>query len=137
MTIAFSLDLSPDAGEIERINSELEKVGEAENWAMAFDYNIRLVVEELFMNIIMHGAESENCEINLSFESNSEEVKITITDSGVAFNPLTDSKAPDLESDLSDREIGGLGVHLIRNLVDDINYARISGRNSISFSKRK
>ncbi|MDE0306284.1 MAG: ATP-binding protein [Albidovulum sp.] len=137
MNTAFSIDLSPDAAEIERINSELDTVGQAEDWPMAFDYNIRLVIEELFMNIVMHGAKNDKCEIELSLESYSEIVKITIIDNGVAFNPLTDSSAPDLESDLSERAIGGLGVHLIRNLVDDIDYKRVSGRNSISFSKRK
>ena len=137
MTTEFSLDLSPDAGEIERINAKLDEVGEAESWAPAFDYNIRLVVEELLMNIIMHGAENGECEIRLSFKSTNEDVTITIADNGLPFDPLTDAGDPELDGDIAEREIGGLGVHLIRNLVDDIGYRYESGKNSITFSKRK
>ena len=132
MTTTFSLDLTPDTAEIERINSEMDAVGQAEDWPVSFDFNIRLAIEELFMNIVMHGAKNSECKINLSLESNSDEVKITLVDDGFAFNPLTDSSEPDIESELSERKIGGLGLHLIRNLVDEIDYKRVSGRNSVN-----
>ena len=59
---------------------------------------------------------------------------VTITDDGVPFNPLS-KKAPDIDAPLEDREIGGLGIHLVRNLIDDVTYNRRIGKNVMTLVK--
>jgi len=56
---------------------------------------------------------------------------VTITDDGVPFNPLS-VEAPDTDLSLEDREVGGLGIHLVRNLVDDVSYHRRIGKNVLT-----
>jgi anti-sigma regulatory factor (Ser/Thr protein kinase) len=58
-----------------------------------------------------------------------------LVDDGRAFDPLQVA-APDLAAPLEERAVGGLGVHLMRHLVDDIQYRRDGGRNHLVFTKR-
>ena len=60
---------------------------------------------------------------------------VTIADDGVPFNPLS-VKKPDTESSLEDREFGGLGIHLVRSLVDDVSYHRRIDKNVLTLMKR-
>ncbi len=57
-----------------------------------------------------------------------ERLIVTITDDGVPFNPLS-AEAPRLDAPLEEREIGGLGIHLVRNMIDDVTYNRRIGKN--------
>jgi anti-sigma regulatory factor (Ser/Thr protein kinase) len=59
-----------------------------------------------------------------------------VIDDGLAYDPLENSKPPDLEADLASRPMGGLGVHLIRNLMDDVAYRRVGAHNHLLMSKR-
>ncbi len=58
-----------------------------------------------------------------------------VEDDAVAFNPL-EREAPDLNAPLEDRPIGGLGVHLVRKLMDDVRYERAGARNILTMRKR-
>jgi len=53
---------------------------------------------------------------------------------GVPFNPLSE-KAPDIDAPLEEREIGGLGIHLVRNLIDDVTYHRRIGKNVMTLTQ--
>ena len=59
---------------------------------------------------------------------------MTIADDGVPFDPLG-AEAPDVDAPLEEREIGGLGIHLVRNLVDDASYHRRIDRNVMTLVK--
>ena len=59
---------------------------------------------------------------------------VTITDDGVPFNPLN-AKPPDIDAPLEERQIGGLGIHLARSLIDDATYQRRIGKNAITLMK--
>ena len=59
---------------------------------------------------------------------------MTITDDGMPFNPLS-AEAPDTDLSLEDREIGGLGIHLVRNLIDDVTYNRRIDKNVMTLVK--
>ena len=56
---------------------------------------------------------------------------VTVSDDGVAFNPLA-VPPPDTTLPLEERELGGLGIHLVRNLTDEATYGRLGGRNVIT-----
>ena len=59
---------------------------------------------------------------------------LTIEDEGIPFNPL-EMKEPEVPADLIDVRIGGLGIHIVRKLMDDIRYNRKQGRNKLTMKK--
>jgi serine/threonine-protein kinase RsbW len=59
------------------------------------------------------------------------QVQVDLIDNGVPFDPL-DMEAPDLQAELENREIGGLGIFLIRRLLDEVHYSRRDNRNILS-----
>jgi serine/threonine-protein kinase RsbW len=60
---------------------------------------------------------------------------MTVEDDGPQFDPLS-LPPPDVTVSLADRKVGGLGVFLVRNLMDTVSYARVAGRNQLRMSKR-
>jgi sigma-B regulation protein RsbU (phosphoserine phosphatase) len=92
-------------------------------------HDLHLVVEEVACNVIDHGAE-DGREPSLALEATVEgrQLSIEFRDDGRPFDPLS-QPTPDLYADIADRPIGGLGVHLIRELAEEVAYARDDGHN--------
>jgi anti-sigma regulatory factor (Ser/Thr protein kinase) len=102
----------------------VEEFCRAQGLAEGTSLDLRLVAEEVLTNIVQHanvGIEGRPVELRLSASSGS--LRMEFRDEGDAFNPL-DAPVPDLDSRMEARAIGGLGVHLIRSLVDEARYAR-------------
>jgi len=91
--------------------------------------DIELIVEELLTNIV-RAANSESRSIRLTLDCalTNENVVLTVRDNGVEFNPLK-PESPDLDADIADRGIGGLGIYIVRQLADDCSYARVDAWN--------
>jgi serine/threonine-protein kinase RsbW len=89
-------------------------------------YAVKMAVDEGFTNIIEHayGGECQE-EIECSCQTNDDVITITLIDCGQSFNPL-EVPEPDLESDLDDRMIGGLGMFFIHQLMDEVRYTFIT-----------
>ena len=73
--------------------------------------------------------------VNIRATSNGNCLKFIITDSGISFNP-TEVEAADTSLSAEERPVGGLGILLVRELMDSINYERIDGKNVLTLSKR-
>lgn len=87
----------------------------------SLSYLLNLVVEELFTNIIKYGNKS-SVEVPISVTKDGQRVIIRIVDRDASpFDP-TRAPEPDTESDLKDRKVGGLGIHIIRQMVDALEY---------------
>jgi sigma-B regulation protein RsbU (phosphoserine phosphatase) len=83
-------------------------------------------------NIVSYAfPEAGEHEIDVIAEHMEERLKITITDDGVPFNPFQEEK-PELTSSLKERQIGGLGIHLVRNLMDECSYKRGIDKNVVT-----
>jgi len=86
-----------------------------------------MACDELLNNVISYGYEEEaEHEIGITMTMIPDRVTIVITDDGRPFNPFN-KLAPDTTSSLEDREIGGLGIHLVRNLMSKVAYRREEG----------
>jgi len=94
---------------------------------------INVAVEEIFVNIANYAYGHGAGDVTLSV-SVAEKAEIRFEDSGKPYNPL-ECADPDLETDLSSREIGGLGIYLVKKLVDSIEYARIDDKNILTIIK--
>ena len=91
-----------------------------------------LALDELLSNIISYGyLDLEVHQITVEFGVIEGAMRIRLVDDGIPFNPLV-AGAPDTTLPLEKRAIGGLGIHLVRNLVDDVSYQRRIGRNVLT-----
>jgi serine/threonine-protein kinase RsbW len=95
-----------------------------------------LALEEIFMNIVMHGSEPGRTpwvEVSLDGAA-AESVTMTVEDDGPQFDPLC-LPPPDLAAGLEQRPVGGLGVFLVRQMMDAVSYQRVGARNQLRMSK--
>lgn len=97
---------------------------------------VNLSLDELVTNIVVHGGKCEPRvhEIVLRLQTEKDKVRVEIEDDGRAFNPL-EASAPALNASLQDRDLGGLGIHLARSLMDQILYRRVGQRNLLTLTK--
>ena len=102
-------------------------------------YNIQLATDEAASNIIEHSYEGVSdgvLEISCGVKKNT--ITIILTDHGKSFDP-SDIPAPNLKADLSERQIGGLGLYLMRKLMNEVHYEadQKNNRNTLTLIKRK
>ena len=95
-----------------------------------------LAADEVCSNIVLHGyGAGEPGPITIEVDRAADGARVTIADEGRAFDPA-DARAPDLTAPWEAREAGGLGWHLVRQVVDELRYERRSGVNLITLVKR-
>jgi anti-sigma regulatory factor (Ser/Thr protein kinase) len=101
-------------------------------------YNIQLATDEAASNIIEHAYENiTNGVLELSCGVRDDLITIVLIDHGESFDP-SEIPLPDLKADLSNRKIGGLGIFLMRKLMDEIHYeVKPSNNNVLTMTKRK
>ena len=98
---------------------------------------LHIVFEDLLSNIINYGlAEQKDLSISVTVEHLQDKLEVTIIDNGIPFNPLDEIVSPDTTLPLEERTIGGLGFHIVQNIVDDIHYERKEDKNILTFSKK-
>ena len=90
--------------------------------------DLELALEESLVNIINHAYAGGIGDVGISCRVGDGRLVIRIEDEGIAFS-VTDAAPPDLSSDLTAREVGGLGIHLVKSLMDEVGYRREGGRN--------
>lgn len=116
----------------------MEALGSEEGWAQDVTYAIVLGLEEVATNVVRHGGgEPGSSEIEIEVSSSDDEVRIEVRDSGRAFDPFHEAPEPDIDAGVEEREIGGLGVHFVKVLMDETAYSREGGRNHVTMVKRR
>lgn len=135
MSAKLTLKVQPKIEELERITAAVEDFCGAEQWPPKFIFQVNLVLDELGTNIMKYGKDENLREIEITLTSEADALTIEITDDGRPFDPLHDAPPPDLESALEDRPIGGLGIHLVRTMMDKLHYRREQGKNHLTLIK--
>ena len=97
---------------------------------------LELVIEEIFVNIASYAYHPDkgSATFCVDFEEDPEAVILTFVDSGKPYNPL-EKPDPDVSLDINEREIGGLGIFLVKKNVDDISYERTNEKNILRMKK--
>ena len=126
-----------DPAELERLASAVEEFAERESWAPEVVFRVNLVLEELIINVMTHGSHEGLAEIEVTVTSSEDLVSIRLSDNGVAFDPLTDAPEPEVTGSVEDRHVGGLGVHLVRTMMDNVSYRRERGRNLFTMTTQR
>ena len=134
---ALSLVLKNDLSELARIAEAIEAHGEGRDWPMKWVLNVNLSLDELITNVISYGYEdSGEHEIRITLTERDGTLEVVLEDDGVAFDPLSEAPEPDLAASVEERRIGGLGVHFVKSLMDEVSYERRDGRNCLTLIQR-
>ena len=138
MKVKRSLCIASDLNELERLHDAVAELGEAGDWSPDLVYQVDLVLEELIVNTVNYGYDDDaRHEIEVTLTSDEDVFTVEIIDDGHAFNPLNDAPEPDLDAGIEDRPIGGLGIHLMRVMMDDVHYRREQDKNYLTLIKRR
>ena len=128
----FQLSIRNELSDIEKVNDEFERFSRENNLPDGVCRRVSIAFDDLLNNVISYAFRDEaGHEVDIRGELDGSRLTITITDDGIPFNPLG-TRMPDTSLSLGERPLGGLGIHLVRNLVDDISYQRRIDRNVLS-----
>lgn len=116
---------------------DFESFGDEKDIPLPIIHKICIVIDELLSNIISYAYQDKKEHIvDINIKLNGERLEIKITDNGFPFNPLA-MLPPDTKLGLEERELGGLGIHLVKNIMDEYQYTRLKGENIIVLVKSK
>jgi anti-sigma regulatory factor (Ser/Thr protein kinase) len=136
MTVELVLSLKNDPAETERLTARVTEFGARHALPDRIVSHVNLALDEAITNIVFYAYDdADDHEIGVRISLAQGMLTAELVDDGRAFDPLQ-VVAPDLAAPLEERAVGGLGVHLMRHLVDDIQYRRDGGRNHLVFTKR-
>ncbi len=132
----MQIQLSNNLSELAGVMAALEDFCDGAGVDMGAAQAAELVLDEFLNNIISYGyLDSEDHRITVDLTIVERVLQIKISDNGIPFNPFEQAE-PELESSIEEREIGGLGIHLVRNMMDDYSYVRLNECNVVTLSKR-
>lgn len=135
-TLTETLLIKNDVHEVTKFSMFMKSVMEKLNIEKSLARQLRLAVEEAVVNVIDYAYPAgQEGDIEVRILSDGETLKTIIIDSGVAFDPTAKEKA-DTSLSAEDRQIGGLGILLVRELMDSINYERTDGLNILTLIKK-
>ncbi|MCB1553932.1 MAG: ATP-binding protein [Xanthomonadales bacterium] len=136
MSSARTFVIDPSRGAASEFSEQFEE------WAMQHDVPDRtirafqVVFDEMLTNAIDYGLEGKpDALLQVTVSYYPDRLTALIVDNGLAFDPLVEAEAPDTEASLEDRPIGGLGIHLVKSLMDSASYERSEDCNLLSLSK--
>lgn len=124
------MELRAELKNLEAIRSFVSEYARAQHFSAARVSEIELALEEAFANICNYAYTGEPGDIEVNCSTEDGGMAIEIVDSGVSFD-ITVVDDPDITTDLSEREPGGLGIFLIRKLVDKVVYRRDGDKNRL------
>jgi anti-sigma regulatory factor (Ser/Thr protein kinase) len=129
------LVIKNDISEISKLATFIGELSEELDFTPELNFNLNLVLEEAISNVILYAyGKEEQKEISLVAYLSDNNLVFVLTDSGMEFDP---TKVPDADVTLSaeEREIGGLGIYLIRQIMNTVEYQRIDGKNVLTMRK--
>ena len=130
-----SFKLKSKLSELDTLCQNLEQFGQSIGLSPKSMFEANLALDELFTNIISYGFndnKEHTIEITISLQNN--KLVFHIEDDGIPFNP-TEVDEPDLECTIEECKIGGLGIHLAKNLMDEVCYQRCKDKNILTLKK--
>jgi len=136
MADPYSFKLKNKIAELERLGRQLEQFGKKAGLTKKCLFQINLAMDELFTNIVTYGY-TDQADHKIQFELSliDGEVLIRIEDTGIPFDPAN-AAIPEPEAAIENCKVGGLGLHLVRKLMDEIHYERTGTKNVTTLKKK-
>ncbi len=134
-TQEYKFELKNELSELKSLNQHLDNWGGAIGLSNDSIARINICLDELFTNIVSYGFD-DNQEHMVKFTLNGDSsfVIINIEDDAKPFNPL-EKVDPDFPENVEEAKIGGLGILIIRKLMDNVTYERSQGKNKLTMKK--
>lgn len=130
-----TLTIQNDINELNKLPLFVEELCKEQNLPPEMTFHLNLVLEEAVTNIIFYAFPKQTeSEITILAELLNHSLLLTITDCGIPFDPTKVAEA-DITLSTEERPIGGLGIFLIKQLMDEVKYQRIDGRNVFTMKK--
>ena len=131
-----TLTLHNDISEVPQLNDFIEAVAERLGIEPSTALQLQLAVEEAVVNVMDYAYPPDSVgEVSVATTSDGQCLKIVITDSGIPFDPTEQEKA-DISLSVEERQIGGLGILLVNEIMDTVSYERKDGKNVLTLTKQ-
>ena len=129
------LRIKNQISELEKVAQFVEEIGEELGLSMELQMNLNLVMEEMVTNVIFYAyPQGEVADIELLAKSDGKELTFVLSDQGKEFDPTAKEDAnPDINP--ADREIGGMGIFIVKNIMNKVTYQRLEGKNLLTMTK--
>ena len=129
------LRIKNQISELERVAHFIEEIGEELHLDMEMQMNLNLVMEEMVSNVIFYAYPKESdSEIELLAKSDGKKLTFVLSDQGKEFDPTAKEDAdPDVNP--AEREIGGMGIFIVKNIMNHVTYQRLEGKNLLTMTK--
>ena len=131
-----SLTIKNEEQELLRVNEFIENVGEEVGLNLKTMMKLQLVMEEMVTNVIFYAyPQGTSADITLTAESDGKELTFVLSDSGKPFDPTAREEA-DIETNPMDREQGGMGILIVKNIMNEVNYQRLGDTKQLTMKKK-
>ena len=121
--------------ELEKVAQFVEEIGEELGLNMELQMNLNLVMEEMVTNVIFYAyPQDEEADIELLAKSDGKELTFVLSDQGKEFDPTAKEDA-DLDVNPAERELGGMGIFIVKNSMNKVTYQRLAGKNLLTMTK--
>ena len=121
--------------ELEKVAQFVEEIGEELGLNMELQMNLNLVMEEMVTNVIFYAyPEGVIADIELLAKSDGKELTFVLSDQGKEFDP-TAKEDTDLDVNPADRDLGGMGIFIVKNIMNKVTYQRLEGKNLLTMTK--
>jgi serine/threonine-protein kinase RsbW len=139
MNRQLTLILKNDLSELERVSSTLDAFGQRHAIPAAALFDLHLALDEILTNVMSYGYDDHAqheivVHLGISPGRAPRHVEVAVEDDGRPFNPL-DAAPPDVQASIEERPVGGLGIYLVRRVMDDLEYRRQPGKNVLVMRK--
>ena len=132
----FRMSVGADADGVEKVNAVFAEFAKTYALPEAVRRSLNIALDELLANELSHGMAGRDAgAVTVEVELDQERLTATITDDGPPFDPFKEA-APDTTLSVDERPNGGLGIHLVRELMDEVSYKRRDGHNVVVLVKR-
>ncbi len=132
---SFRMTIGADLREVAGVGAAFGEFADAHALPASIRRSVNVVLDELLNNAVRHGlARREGGEMTIEAELRPDRLSVTLTDDGPPFDPFAMAPPPTALA-VEDRPIGGLGIHLVRQLMDEVGYQRRGDRNVVILAK--
>ncbi|RLC50417.1 MAG: ATP-binding protein [Candidatus Cloacimonadota bacterium] len=122
--------------ELNKLTNIIEGFCAENDIGMKITFQLNLIFEEIISNIVSYGYNDKSShDIMVELDLKDDLLTCVISDDGISFDPLIVEK-PKLDEGVEERKIGGLGIHFVKSMINDISYKRNNGKNILKFTKK-
>jgi serine/threonine-protein kinase RsbW len=129
------ITIKNEVNELENVARFIEEICEELGLGMELQMNLNLVMEEMVSNVIFYAyPEGTQASIDLTAESDGKELTFVLSDQGREFDPTVMDDA-DIDTNPAERELGGMGIFIVKNIMNQVTYQRLEGKNLLTMKK--